>query len=75
MSENGNKSCLRCHASFECRVDAIHLCQCSAVELDDKERNYINEQFDDCLCARCLKEMKEEYRHKQGDDLLNPGVQ
>ena len=55
-------SCPRCHASFECRVDAIHLCQCRHVELDTKERAYIAERFDDCLCASCIEEMKKEYR-------------
>ena len=59
------KTCPRCHAPFECRVGTIQLCQCSKVELNDKERSYIRQHFDDCLCARCMQDMKMEYKQSE----------
>jgi hypothetical protein len=60
-----HKSCPRCHLAFECRADAIHLCQCSSITLSQEERSYISEQFDDCLCTRCMTDMKEEHINMQ----------
>ena len=59
------KTCPRCHAPFECRAGAIQLCQCSKAELNDKERAYISEYFTDCLCARCIQDMKMEYKQSE----------
>jgi hypothetical protein len=71
MSELEHKTCPRCHTTIECRVDAIDLCQCSAVKINDKEREFISDHFEDCLCAACMKDMKEEYFNKQVKDMLH----
>ncbi|MEM9897469.1 MAG: cysteine-rich CWC family protein [Bacteroidota bacterium] len=57
--------CPRCGKTFECKVGSILLCQCTTVELNQEERDYINEWFDDCLCASCMKDLKAEYRSIQ----------
>ncbi|MDH5184987.1 MAG: cysteine-rich CWC family protein [Gammaproteobacteria bacterium] len=54
------KQCPRCHSEFECKVGNIHLCQCSGVSLSDAEMEYIQNHYDDCLCARCLSVVKQE---------------
>ncbi len=59
------KSCPRCHAPFECRAGSISRCQCSSVELDNAERAYIREQYEDCLCTHCLIELKAQYINKE----------
>jgi hypothetical protein len=59
------KSCPRCRAAFECKVGSILLCQCSAVRLDDEERAYLRQGFNDCLCAACMEELKKEYHAQQ----------
>ncbi|MCW3464217.1 cysteine-rich CWC family protein [Chitinophaga nivalis] len=64
MCEHERKHCPRCNSGFECKVGSILICQCSAVTLSTEERNYIQEQYTDCLCANCLKEMKAAW-HKE----------
>ncbi len=55
------KNCPRCSVPFLCRAGSISACQCSTVELGRPERNYIQERFQDCLCVRCLHDLKSEY--------------
>ncbi|MDH5360346.1 MAG: cysteine-rich CWC family protein [Gammaproteobacteria bacterium] len=54
-----SKQCPRCQAEFECKVGNIQLCQCSGVTLSDDEMAYLQEQYDDCLCARCLRSLQQ----------------
>lgn len=65
MIKHEIKYCPRCNTPFECKVGSILLCQCSTVSLHPEERDYIQEKFDDCLCANCLKELKIEYHNNQ----------
>lgn len=55
--------CPRCNAPFECKVNDIENCHCNSVVLDDQERDYINQRYKDCLCGRCMGEMKAEYHN------------
>ncbi|WP_245989002.1 cysteine-rich CWC family protein [Pelobium manganitolerans] len=54
--------CERCHSKIECKANNYTQCQCSTVTLDLNEVQYVSEHFDGCLCAKCLTELKEEYR-------------
>ena len=63
MCEHEHKNCPRCNATFECKVGSILLCQCTAVRLNDTERDYMKSKFDDCLCAKCMKDVKGEYHN------------
>lgn len=65
MCNHEEKYCPRCNAIFECKVGTIALCQCATVELNNKERNYIQQNYEDCLCASCMKEAKAEYYNNQ----------
>ncbi|HEY9045495.1 MAG TPA: cysteine-rich CWC family protein [Ohtaekwangia sp.] len=58
------KKCPRCQTAFECKVGSITLCQCSTVTLREDERNYMRENFTDCLCAACMVAMQKEYQGK-----------
>lgn len=58
MSLHESKYCPRCHSTFECKSGSILLCQCSRVILNEREQTYLNQNYDDCLCASCLKEIK-----------------
>jgi len=53
--------CERCKAPFECKANSFTKCQCNTVQLTLNETQYISEQYDGCLCAKCLQELKEEY--------------
>ncbi|MFN3637300.1 MAG: cysteine-rich CWC family protein [Chloroherpetonaceae bacterium] len=64
MPHHEEKVCPRCGAHFECKMGTITLCQCSSVPLDDDERAYIASRFQDCLCANCLWELKQEFKRK-----------
>ena len=52
------KYCPRCHSTFECKAGNILLCQCNTVILSDREKEYLSNNYDDCLCAACLNEFK-----------------
>ncbi|SKB49005.1 Cysteine-rich CWC [Salegentibacter holothuriorum] len=64
------KYCPRCKTAFECKVGSIQLCQCSAVALDNKEREYIRELYENCLCAECMKVLKAEYHNQNLQDKM-----
>ncbi|MFC4676667.1 cysteine-rich CWC family protein [Dysgonomonas termitidis] len=50
------KICKRCSASFSCREDRIELCSCRKVSLVIGVRDYIKDNYRDCLCPKCLQE-------------------
>ena len=41
------------------------LCQCSAVKLNQEERDYINNKYEDCLCAACMESLRSEYNQEK----------
>jgi hypothetical protein len=63
MIKHETKFCPRCNNPFECKVGSVSLCQCSTITLNEQERNFISNSFEDCLCAACMQAMKEEH-HK-----------
>lgn len=63
MLKHEEKICPRCNGKFECKLGSILLCQCTTVKLNDAERSYIKEQYNDCLCAVCMKGLKAEYHN------------
>jgi hypothetical protein len=67
MIKHEEKFCPRCNTRFECKVGSIDLCQCSAVQLNDAERNYIADKFHDCLCARCIEQIRDDYKASTSD--------
>lgn len=58
MSLHEIKYCPRCHSTFECKAGSISLCQCSKIILNEREKEYLNQNYNDCLCAACLREIK-----------------
>jgi hypothetical protein len=71
MCKHEEKNCPRCQAGFECKVGSILLCQCAAVQLNEEERSYLQEHFDDCLCANCMQDLKTEYHNQAFKQKLN----
>ncbi len=68
MPAHEEKDCPRCRRPFECKSGSILLCQCQTVVLDDDQLAWIAGHYDDCLCSRCLRELRSEYnrqRHQQ----------
>lgn len=65
MLKHEEKICPRCNVKFECKLGSILLCQCTTVELNETERDYIRVQYSDCLCADCMKELRAEYHNKK----------
>ncbi len=59
------KYCPRCNSTFECKVGSVVLCQCSAVKLNQEERDYINNKYEDCLCAACIESLRSEYNQEK----------
>ena len=57
------KNCCRCDSFFECKVGDIANCQCTQMTLSLEEISFMEEMYDDCLCANCIYEMKRRYVH------------
>lgn len=56
--------CERCGKSIECKANAYTKCQCSTVQLNLNEVQYISENYEGCLCAACLESLKMEFSKK-----------
>ncbi|WP_029904458.1 cysteine-rich CWC family protein [Prevotella sp. 10(H)] len=50
------KICGKCAAVFVCRQDKVELCHCSKIKLREGIRQYIKENYANCLCSKCLEE-------------------
>jgi hypothetical protein len=76
MPHHETKHCPRCKAAFECKVGNIAECQCSGITFNETEKDYIAQNYADCLCRKCLLEVKHEMRLKsfnqQSDKILSP---
>lgn len=55
------KICPRCSVNFTCREDRKDLCQCTRVYVMSEVKSYVKENYDKCLCPRCLKETNESF--------------
>lgn len=53
------KICPRCKNDFECKSNDVVHCQCASVELQQQQRDNIFKQYDDCLCANCLQQLRD----------------
>ncbi|MFL9481503.1 cysteine-rich CWC family protein [Chitinophagaceae bacterium LWZ2-11] len=61
MPSHEEKNCSRCNALFECKVGDIAHCHCTTVTLTNEERSFIESRYNDCLCNKCLIELKNKY--------------
>jgi len=61
MPKHEQKQCQRCRKTFECKSGSILLCQCQTVVLASEVVAYIGKRYQDCLCAKCLRELRDEY--------------
>ncbi|MHB1107404.1 MAG: cysteine-rich CWC family protein [Lutibacter sp.] len=65
MCSHEEKYCSSCNDVFECKVGSILICQCTTITLNEKERDYMPEKYDDCLCASCMREVRAEYHNNK----------
>jgi hypothetical protein len=68
----GTKTCARCGASFICKVDDLPHCQCVGVSLSPEMLGKLKDDYNDCLCSRCLKELSG--KDRSGDQRLSEGA-
>jgi Cysteine-rich CWC len=61
MCKHEQKNCPRCNAVFECKPGDITHCQCNEIKLSEAAAKFIADKYADCLCAVCIKEMRDEY--------------
>ena len=54
------KKCPRCNAAFLCQNDNIMECDCIHVVISQEDYHYIRNNYNDCLCTKCLYEIKTE---------------
>lgn len=59
--------CPRCGTLFRCKINAPSRCDCMEVPLTPDEMEYILMLSDgECLCPRCLEQMRADYRLTHG---------
>lgn len=60
-TDGQTKACPRCGRAFLCRGETdIFSCQCAAVPLAPEDHAYIADRFSGCLCADCLRALRDE---------------
>ena len=65
MTKHEQKTCPHCKSHFECKSGDITNCQCESVILTQEHRDYIYSQYDDCLCASCIRALRSHYNVQQ----------
>lgn len=70
MNKHETRSCPNCNRVFECKSNKIQNCQCETVQLTQPQRDYIATQYDDCLCANCLKELRSQFNIGQSQKTM-----
>lgn len=48
------KTCPKCKQIFDCQHDNIINCYCASVVLMPEQRQFIQQNYSDCLCRDCL---------------------
>lgn len=66
-----SKHCPRCGVEFECKTGSILLCQCQTLYLSTEQLAYISEQYDECLCVRCLQALRREFNTRQHEQRIH----
>ena len=61
MCKHEEKKCTRCNVYFECKPGNITQCQCYGIQLSVEEKAFIEDRYSDCLCKKCLQELKQRY--------------
>ncbi|SIT69978.1 Cysteine-rich CWC [Ectothiorhodosinus mongolicus] len=56
---DGPKACPRCGSPFHCKVTDIKHCDCVAVRVELPVLKTLKQEFPDCLCTACLRELAE----------------
>ncbi|TVQ84713.1 MAG: hypothetical protein EA400_17190 [Chromatiaceae bacterium] len=51
------KTCPRCGAAFECKVNNPVHCQCAGIDLSERLLDRLAATWSDCLCAACLRHL------------------
>ncbi|TAE89482.1 MAG: hypothetical protein EAY81_02305 [Bacteroidetes bacterium] len=54
MSNGESKVCENCKSEFVCNPQNISHCGCSAIILSPAARQFIRQNYDDCVCPNCL---------------------
>ena len=62
MTKHEIIACERCQSRIECKANSFTKCQCSEVQLTHDEIEHIAENYEGCLCAACLFELRQEYQ-------------
>jgi hypothetical protein len=66
--------CQRCGREIECKANSFLKCQCSGINLNLNEVQYICELYEGCMCASCLSELKEEHRLLIATNICRDGI-
>lgn len=54
------KVCPRCNKTFDCQHSKD--CWCSKYVLSERAKNFLQSQYENCLCEDCLKSIAQEYK-------------
>lgn len=51
------KKCPKCKELFVCNHNNIRNCHCAEVKLSEKQKAWIKDNFSNCLCNKCLRDI------------------
>lgn len=61
------KYCERCGSAFECKPGNITQCQCYEFQITAELKAKIGEEYSDCLCGKCLREIVEKFSDSEAN--------
>jgi hypothetical protein len=60
MHNHEQKICPRCKQDFECKPGNITQCQCFGIVIKPELRVFLEQQYNDCLCDKCLRYLEQD---------------
>jgi hypothetical protein len=60
MHDHLEKYCPRCKQAFACKLGNITQCQCYGIVVSAEMKSLIEQRYNDCLCADCLRHLQKD---------------
>lgn len=55
------KDCPRCGTSFGCSHENKSECRCASAKLDERQIEYVRQNYSVCLCSSCQEDVKSSF--------------
>ncbi|WP_119395682.1 cysteine-rich CWC family protein [Salinibius halmophilus] len=57
--------CPKCGTYFECKLGSSTICDCNNIQVPRDLAAYLQEEWEECLCMKCLAEEKAQWEQEK----------